>query len=42
MPVAQIAGITGRNPSALYKALDRIRRRLVESVKRRLELGSHS
>jgi RNA polymerase sigma-70 factor, ECF subfamily len=42
MPVAQIAGITGRNPSALYKALERIRRRLFESVNRRLELGSHS
>jgi RNA polymerase sigma-70 factor (ECF subfamily) len=42
MPVSQIAGITGRNPSALYKALERIRRRLFESVNRRLELGSHS
>jgi RNA polymerase sigma-70 factor (ECF subfamily) len=42
MPVAQIAGITGRNPSALYKALERIRRRLFESVNRRLELGSRS
>jgi RNA polymerase sigma-70 factor, ECF subfamily len=42
MSVAQIAGITGRNPSALYKALERIRRRLFESVNRRLELGSHS
>jgi RNA polymerase sigma-70 factor (ECF subfamily) len=42
MPVAQIAGITGRNPAALYKALERIRRRLFESVNRRLELGSHS
>jgi RNA polymerase sigma-70 factor (ECF subfamily) len=42
MPVAQIAEITGRNPSALYKALERIRRRLFESVNRRLELGSHS
>ena len=42
MPVVQIARITGRNPSALYKALERIRRRLFESVNRRLELGSHS
>jgi RNA polymerase sigma-70 factor, ECF subfamily len=42
MPVAQIAGITGRNPSALYKALERIRRRLFKSVNRRLEHGSYS
>jgi RNA polymerase sigma-70 factor (ECF subfamily) len=42
MPVAHIAGLTGRTPSALYKALERIRRRLLESVNRRLELGSHS
>ena len=42
MPVAQIAGITGRNPPALYKALERIRRQLFECVNRRLELGSHS
>jgi RNA polymerase sigma-70 factor (ECF subfamily) len=42
MPVAYIAGLTGRNPSALYKALERIRRSLFESVNRRLELGSRS
>ena len=42
MPVAQIAGITGRNPPTLYKALERIRRRLFECVTRRLELGDHS
>jgi RNA polymerase sigma-70 factor (ECF subfamily) len=41
MSVAQIAGITGRNPPTLYKALERIRRRLFECVNRRLELGSH-
>ncbi len=42
MPVAQIAGITGRNPPTLYKALERIRRRLFECVTRRLELGDRS
>jgi RNA polymerase sigma-70 factor (ECF subfamily) len=41
MPVAQIATITGRDPPTLYKALERIRRRLFECVNRRLELGSH-
>jgi RNA polymerase sigma-70 factor (ECF subfamily) len=41
MPVAQIAGITGRHPPALYKALERIRRRLFECVNRRLELAGH-
>jgi RNA polymerase sigma-70 factor (ECF subfamily) len=40
MSVAQIAEITGRNTSALYKALDRIRRRLFECVNRRLQIGS--
>ena len=39
MSVAQIAGITGRNPSTLYKALERIRRRLFECVTRRLRMG---
>jgi RNA polymerase sigma-70 factor (ECF subfamily) len=39
--VAQIAEITGRNASALYKALDRIRRRLFECVNRWVQLGSH-
>jgi RNA polymerase sigma-70 factor (ECF subfamily) len=42
MSVAQIAGITGRNPPALYKTLERIRRRLRQCVNRRLGLGSHS
>jgi RNA polymerase sigma-70 factor, ECF subfamily len=41
MSVAQIAGITGRNTSALYKALERIRRGLFECVNRRLQMGSH-
>ena len=41
MSVAQIAGITGRNTSTLYKALERIRRRLFECVNRRLQMGSH-
>jgi RNA polymerase sigma-70 factor (ECF subfamily) len=41
MSVAQIAEITGRNTSALYKALDRIRSRLFECVSRRVQLGSH-
>ena len=41
MSVAQIAGITGRNSSTLYKALERIRRRLFECVNRRLQMGSH-
>jgi RNA polymerase sigma-70 factor (ECF subfamily) len=42
MSVPQIAGITGRNPSTLYKALERIRRRLFECVNRRLHMGSHN
>jgi RNA polymerase sigma-70 factor (ECF subfamily) len=41
MSVAQIAAVTGRNPSALYKALERIRRRLFECVNRRVQMGSH-
>jgi RNA polymerase sigma-70 factor, ECF subfamily len=41
MSVASIAGITGRNTSALYKALERIRRRLFECVNRRLQMGSY-
>jgi RNA polymerase sigma-70 factor, ECF subfamily len=41
MSVAQIAGITGRNPSTLYKALERIRRRLFECVNRRVQMGGH-
>jgi len=41
MSVAKIAGITGRNTSALYKALERIRRRLFECVDRRLQMGSY-
>jgi RNA polymerase sigma-70 factor (ECF subfamily) len=39
MSVAKIAGTTGRNTSALYKALERIRRRLFECVNRRLQRG---
>jgi RNA polymerase sigma-70 factor (ECF subfamily) len=39
LSVAKIAGITGRNTSALYKALERIRRQLLECVNRRLQLG---
>ncbi len=42
MSVAQIAGITGRNPPTLYKALERIRCRLCDCVNRRLQMGSHS
>jgi RNA polymerase sigma-70 factor (ECF subfamily) len=41
MSVAKIAGITGRNTSALYKALERIRARLFECVNRRLQMGCH-
>jgi RNA polymerase sigma-70 factor (ECF subfamily) len=41
MSVAKIAGITGRNTSALYKALERIRRQLFECVNRRLRMGCH-
>ena len=41
MSVAQIAGTTGRNTSALYKALERIRRQLLECVNRRLQMGCH-
>jgi RNA polymerase sigma-70 factor (ECF subfamily) len=42
MSVAQIAEVTGRNTSALYKALERIRRRLFECVNRRVHSGSHN
>jgi hypothetical protein len=41
MPVAEISAVTGRNVSTLYKALERVRRRLFDCVSRRLELGSH-
>ena len=41
MSVAKIAGTTGRNTSALYKALERIRRQLFECVNRRLQMGCH-
>jgi hypothetical protein len=41
MSVAMIAGTTGRNTSALYKALERIRRQLFECVNRRLQMGCH-
>jgi RNA polymerase sigma-70 factor (ECF subfamily) len=41
MSVAQIAGLTGRNASTLYKMLERIRRRLFECVNRRVQMGSH-
>jgi RNA polymerase sigma-70 factor (ECF subfamily) len=41
MSVTQIAGITGRNTSTLYKALERIRRRLFECVNRRVQMGSY-
>jgi RNA polymerase sigma-70 factor (ECF subfamily) len=41
MAVAKIAEITGRNTSALYKALERIRRQLFECVNRRVQMGSH-
>jgi RNA polymerase sigma-70 factor (ECF subfamily) len=40
MSVAKIAGTTGRNTSALYKALERIRRQLYECVNRRLQTGA--
>jgi RNA polymerase sigma-70 factor (ECF subfamily) len=41
MSVATIAEITGRNTSALYKALERIRRQLFECVNRRVQMGCH-
>ena len=41
MSVAKIAGTTGRNTSALYKALERIRRQLFECVNRRLQMGCY-
>jgi RNA polymerase sigma-70 factor (ECF subfamily) len=40
LPVTQISEVTGRNISTLYKALERVRRRLFECVNRRLGLGS--
>jgi RNA polymerase sigma-70 factor (ECF subfamily) len=40
--VAEIAGATGQNPPALYKALERVRRRLFECVNRRLRMGDQS
>jgi RNA polymerase sigma-70 factor, ECF subfamily len=40
MSVAKIARTTGQNPWTLYKALERIRRRLFECVTRRLDMGS--
>jgi RNA polymerase sigma-70 factor, ECF subfamily len=39
MSVAKIARISGQNTSTLYKALERIRRRLFECVNRRLHMG---
>jgi hypothetical protein len=41
MSVAKIAEITGRNKSALFKALERIRLQLFECVNRRLQMGCH-
>jgi RNA polymerase sigma-70 factor (ECF subfamily) len=40
MPVVQLAEVTGRNLAALYKTLERLRRRLFECVNRRLESRS--
>ena len=37
--VAQMAQDTGRDVSALYQALDRVRRRLLQCTSRRLKLG---
>ena len=39
MPVAQLSLVTGRNIATLYKALERLRRRLFECVNRRLGPG---
>jgi RNA polymerase sigma-70 factor (ECF subfamily) len=36
MPVAQLSAVTGRSIATLYKALERLRRRLFECVNRRL------
>jgi RNA polymerase sigma-70 factor (ECF subfamily) len=41
MSMTEMVGITGQNPSTLYKALERIRRRLFECVNRRLHMGNH-
>ena len=41
MSVAEIAVTTGRNTSALYKALERFRRQLFECVNRRLQMGCY-
>ena len=40
MSVAEISEVSGRNVSTLYKALERVRRRLFECINRRLEVGS--
>jgi RNA polymerase sigma-70 factor (ECF subfamily) len=40
MPVTRLSEVTGRNVSTLYKALERVRRRLFECVNRRLKPGS--
>jgi RNA polymerase sigma-70 factor (ECF subfamily) len=37
--VAQMAEVTGQKVSALYRALERVRRRLFECINHRLELG---
>jgi RNA polymerase sigma-70 factor (ECF subfamily) len=42
MPVAQLSEVTGRNVSTIYKALERIRRRLFDCISRRMKLGSFS
>jgi RNA polymerase sigma-70 factor, ECF subfamily len=41
MSVVEMAGNSGQNTSTLYKALERIRRRLFECVNRRLHMGSY-
>jgi RNA polymerase sigma-70 factor (ECF subfamily) len=38
--VAELAATTGQTISTLYKALERVRRRLFECINHRLELGS--
>ena len=40
MPVARLSEATGRDVSTIYKALERLRRRLFECISRRLELGT--
>ncbi len=37
--MAQMAALTGQDVSYLYRALDRVRRRLQECINRRLKLG---